>query len=88
MRTLIMVLAGLLLWTACLGIAKFAGNREAVKMDPATHVFAALWLLVAAGNMWLGVAQAGYSVMEEAPIFVLIFTAPVAVALFVRWKFL
>jgi hypothetical protein len=38
--------------------------------------------------MWLGVAQAGYSVKEEIPIFLLIFLLPVAVALFVQWKFL
>jgi len=35
--------------------------------------------------MWLGVTKAGYSVAEEAPIFVLVFAVPAAVALVVWW---
>lgn len=37
--------------------------------------------------MWMGVARAGYSVAEEAPIFAVIFAVPAAVALFLCWKF-
>ncbi len=35
--------------------------------------------------MWVGVAKAGYSLAEEAPIFVVVFAVPVAVALLVLW---
>jgi hypothetical protein len=45
-----------------------------------------VWV-VAAVNMWIGVTRAGYSVTEELPIFLLIFAVPVAVAMFVWWKF-
>ncbi len=38
--------------------------------------------------MYLGVRQAGYSVREELPIFLLIFLVPAAAALLLRWKFL
>jgi hypothetical protein len=48
----------------------------------------ALWLLAAAGNMWVGVAQAGYSVLEELPIFLLIFLLPASAAVYTKWKFL
>ena len=54
----------------------------------ATIVFAALWFVIAAANMWVGVAKAGYSFGEELPIFLLIFGLPVAVAVFVKWKVL
>jgi hypothetical protein len=37
--------------------------------------------------MYIGVAQAGYSVREELPIFLLIFAIPATVAAFVWWKF-
>jgi hypothetical protein len=47
-----------------------------------------VWLVIAAANMWIGVAKAGYSVAAELPIFALIFGVPAAVALLVRWKFL
>ena len=37
-------------------------------------------------NMWMGVSRAGYSVLEELPIAVVIFLVPAAVAAFVWWK--
>jgi len=36
--------------------------------------------------MYVGVARAGYSFMEELPIFLLIFAAPAIVAAILRWK--
>ena len=44
----------------------------------ATVLFPALWLVIAAANMWVGVAKAGYSVAAELPIFALIFGVPAA----------
>jgi len=35
--------------------------------------------------MWIGVTQAGYALMEELPIFLLIFLLPTAAALMVKW---
>jgi hypothetical protein len=84
MRTALIILGGLLLWGVCLWAARLAGASP----KPATLVFAVLWFAVAAANMWFGVARAGYGVREDAPIFLLIFTLPVAVAAIVRWKFL
>ncbi len=53
-----------------------------------TGVFIGLWLFVAAGNMWVGVAKAGYSAAEELPIFLLIFGVPAVAAIVVKWKVL
>jgi hypothetical protein len=79
---------GIVLWGGCLGVAGLFGHAGPSKMSLATYVFIALWFLISAGNMWIGVAQAGYSVKEEIPVFLLIFLLPVAIALFVQWKFL
>ncbi len=49
--------------------------------------FLPVWLAAAAINLWLGVAKAGYSVGDEAPIFLLIFAIPSALALLVWWNF-
>jgi hypothetical protein len=54
----------------------------------AAFSFVAVWFAVAAVNMWLGVARAGYSVADELPIFLLIFGAPAALAWFTKWQFL
>jgi hypothetical protein len=53
----------------------------------ATIVFSILWFLLAVVNMGVGVSQAGYSLREELPIFLLIFLLAVAVAVFVKYKF-
>ena len=88
MRTLIILLGGFVLWGACLGIAKLVASASASSTTIATTAFAAIWFVVAATNMWVGVSQAGYSFQEELPIFLLIFLVPVAVAVVVKWKFL
>jgi hypothetical protein len=44
--------------------------------------------VIAAGNTWVGVSQAGYPFREELPIFLLIFLLPSIVAVLVKWKFL
>jgi hypothetical protein len=85
MRTLIIIVAGLLL----LGIFVFAGSRigGTVTMVTAAKLFIPVWLVAALINIWIGVAQAGYSVAEELPIFLLIFAVPAAAAFVVWWKF-
>ena len=88
MRTAIIIAAGFLLWGICLGIAKLAANLNASSSMIATAAFVVLWFLAAGVNMWIGVAKAGYSFMEELPIFLVIFLVPAAVAVAVKWKVL
>lgn len=84
MRTLIIIVGGLVLWAACIGAARLlAGSTKT-----ATIVFVALWFIAAAANLWIGVTQAGYTFREELPIFLLIFLLPAAVAVLARWKLL
>jgi hypothetical protein len=49
-------------------------------------------IIIAAGLvLWgicIGVARAGYSFMQELPIFLLIFLLPATVAVLVKWRFL
>ena len=47
--------------------------------------FIPVWLIVAAVNMWIGVTRAGYSVAEEAPIFLIVFAVPAGVAFLCAW---
>ena len=88
MRTSIIILAGFALWGLCLGGARLLLKPGAATSMAATAVFLVVWLLAAATNMWFGVTQAGYSLREELPIFLLIFLIPSIFALFVKWRFL
>jgi hypothetical protein len=84
-RTAIIIGAGLVLLAIFVLIGRFAGSPAA--MGKASLYFLPVWFLAAAVNMWIGVAKAGYSVGEEAPIFALIFAVPAAVALVVWWRY-
>jgi hypothetical protein len=85
MRTLVIILGGLVL----LGLLVFGGRLigGAAVMVTGAKIFIPIWLVAALVNMWVGVSQAGYSVTEELPIFLLIFAVPALAATFVWWKF-
>jgi hypothetical protein len=88
MRTLLILLGGFALWGICLGLARLLAAGSASALTTATLAFTALWFLLAALNLWVGVSRAGYAFTEELPIFLLIFLVPATVAAVVRWKFL
>ncbi len=88
MRTGLFLLAGVLLLAAALLLGKlFSGNYPGATFA-ATVAYVALWFIIAGGNMWVGVAKAGYSVTDELPIFLLIFGVPAAAAIVLKWKVL
>lgn len=86
MRTLLFVVGGFVILAVCIGGAKLLANTGGGSLRTALIVFCVIWFLIAAGNLWIGVTSAGYSFMEELPIFLLIFGVPAAAALVVRWK--
>jgi hypothetical protein len=81
MHTLKVLAVGFVLLAAFVLLGRALGNGS-----KAALYFLPVWLAGAAINLWIGVAKAGYSVRDEAPIFLLIFAIPSAVALLVWWK--
>jgi hypothetical protein len=51
----------------------------------AAKCFVPAWLVVASVNMWVGTTH-GYTVRQEAPILLLVFAVPAAVALVLAWR--
>jgi hypothetical protein len=86
-HTLKVIVGGLLLLGLFVLAARFvhAGNPTAGMMA-AARWFVPVWLIGAAINMWVGVTKAGYSVAEEAPIFLVVFAVPAAVAILIAWS--
>ena len=70
-HTVKVIAGGFVLLALCVLIGRADGAK----------VFIPLWLVAAGINMWVGVARAGYSVAEEAPIFLVVFAVPAVVAL-------
>jgi hypothetical protein len=86
MHTVIVVGGGFALLATCLLLGHaFGGGRAG--MVTGALAFIPLWLIGAGVNMWIGVSRAGYSVADEAPIFLGIFGVPAAVAALIWWKF-
>jgi hypothetical protein len=86
MRTAIIIAAGFVAAALFLFAGRLLGRGpETIALG--AKIFIPLWLLAAAINLWIGVAKAGYTVMEELPIFALIFVLPAAAAAYVWWKF-
>ena len=86
MRTAIIIGAGLIIGALFLFAGRLLGRGpESIALG--AKLFIALWFIAAAANLWMGVAKAGYSFMEELPIFLVIFGVPAAVAGFLWWKY-
>ncbi|HUL78920.1 MAG TPA: hypothetical protein VL691_16765, partial [Vicinamibacteria bacterium] len=78
------VASGFGLLAACLLVGRaIAGSAG---LAPAALLFVPLWLVGAAINMYAGVKRAGYSVADEAPVFLVVFAIPAAVALLLWWR--
>jgi hypothetical protein len=84
MHTLIVIGIGFLTLAAC----ALLGHTFSGSSGTATGllVFLPLWLIGAGVNLAIGVRQAGYTLAEEAPIFLLVFAVPAAAALLLWWR--
>jgi len=80
MHTLMVLAAGAGLLLLCL-LGAWWPSRDPRALARGVPIFVPLWFIVAAWNMWAGVTQAGYSVAEETPMFLLVFGLPALVAI-------
>ncbi|HMK72176.1 MAG TPA: hypothetical protein VK454_02490 [Myxococcaceae bacterium] len=85
MHTLKVIAAGFVVLGIFLLTARLAGPGTHQAMATAARLFIPAWLVGAAVNMWFGVSRAGYSVADEAPVFLVVFAVPAAVALGLWW---
>ena len=82
MHTLMVLTGGFVLLAACVLLSRKLGSGYST----GALVFVPLWFAAAALNMWTGVTRAGYTVAEEFPIFLGIFSLPTLVALVLWWR--
>lgn len=86
MHTLMVLIAGFVLLFFCQLVARAFVGEGVNPLANAILVFVPLWFIACAVNMWVGITQAGYSFMQELPIFVIVFGIPAAAALLTWWR--
>lgn len=84
MHTVSVMGIGFILLAVCALLGHTFGGSSGVATG--LLIFLPLWLIGAAVNLAIGVRQAGYTLQEEAPIFLLVFAVPAAVALLLWWR--
>jgi hypothetical protein len=85
MHTLKVMAIGIALLVVCGAVGY--GTAGTAGLSRAALIFLPLWAIGAAINMYLGIKRAGYSFADEAPIFLLVFAVPAAVALGAWFKY-
>jgi hypothetical protein len=85
MHTLKVIAIGFAVLVVCSVAGYFTAGTTG--LSRAALAFLPVWAVGAGINMYLGVKQAGYSVADEAPIFLLVFAVPAAVAIGVWLKY-
>jgi hypothetical protein len=83
MHTVIVIGIGFAALAACALLGHTFGGSSGAATG--LLAFLPLWLIGAAINLAIGVRQAGYTIAQEAPIFLLVFAVPTAVALLLWW---
>ena len=73
---------GLVLLGLFLLLARSWGPDRAI-MGLAAKAFLPVWLTISLVNLWIGVRYAGYTVLQELPILLVIFGIPAAAAIVV-----
>jgi len=76
-HTVYLVGAGLLLLLLFIIAARLLKSRFGRFLP----VYLGVWFVASAVNMWVGVSQAGYTVMQEIPFFLVVFGVPAVVAI-------
>jgi hypothetical protein len=88
MRTFLLILGGLSTLGVGLFVARWFGAGWRTLFADFGKFFIPIWFCLSALNLWIGVKQAGYSIGEELPIFLLIYTIPASVAALLWWRLL
>jgi hypothetical protein len=87
MHTIMVLGCGFVLLLVCLLVARLMSGPAPAAWVAGAKLFIPIWFIAAAVNMWAGVTQAGYSVADEAPMFLLVFGVPAAAAALLWWRF-
>lgn len=85
MHMAMVIATGLLLLTVFALFGRLWG-QGAGDVALAVKAFVPVWAVLAAVNLWVGVARAGYTMAQELPILAVVFLVPSLVAAAMVWQ--
>ncbi|GLK82295.1 hypothetical protein [Ancylobacter defluvii] len=85
MHMLLVITGGVLLLGVFALFGKLWGG-DVAGVAAAAKVFVPVWLVVALVNMWIGVTKAGYTMVQELPILLVVFALPAVIAALFAWR--
>lgn len=84
---LVIVAAGLAILAVCLLLGwRAARSNRTAGFVRAARLFLPMWLLSAAVNMWYAMTYGGRTLLQELPVFLLVFSIPAAAAMLIWWR--
>ncbi len=86
MHTIRVIAAGLLLLGVFLAFGRWIGGGDTSAVARAASYFIPIWLIAAGVNLWIGVARAGYPLVDEVPFFLVVFAVPAGAAGLLWWR--
>ena len=82
MHTVMITVVGLVLLALFLGVGHL--RSAGAGRSQAASAFIPVWFVLASVNVTIGVVYAGYSLLQEAPVFAVTFAIPAAAAWFAK----
>lgn len=79
MHTIIVTAGGFVLLGLFMLLVRFWSSERGI-LAVAANAFIPVWLAMTLVNLWIGIQYAGYTVLQELPIFVVTFGLPAAAA--------
>lgn len=85
MHTLRVVIGGVML----LGVFLLAGRifgHSATRVARAAYFFVPIWFVASVVNLRVGISHAGYTLLAELPIMLVVFCVPALMAVMIGWR--
>lgn len=85
MHTIVVTAGGFALLGLLMLLVRFWSAEQGI-LAVAANAFIPIWLALTLLNLWIGVEFAGYTVLQELPIFAITFGLPAAAAVVINMR--
>ncbi|HWV79842.1 MAG TPA: hypothetical protein VNZ50_00295 [Hyphomicrobiaceae bacterium] len=85
MHTVMVTAGGFALLGLFMLLVRFWSSERGI-LSVAVNAFVPVWFAITLVNFWIGIAYAGYTVLQELPVLAITFGLPAAVAILINMR--